>query len=429
MFLEKELFGMSAPAKTEQAPLLEREMTDRLVALREKIDAIALRSLEERFSPADLERILSPSDTDVQTWRTRFAQDENHEADETDLEVYRKEFAERKRRLLERRFVEGRDPFPGEIVTETGQVIAPGAVSDFELIDLLKDMPIFPVEQVETALSSETFEQPFICGNAECEMFSERVEAIYAGYDGKHLSGDYYRVWRCEDGNGQNVVDIALIDAEGHGGRALPLAMLTASLLQSVDGRDEREAIESLDAQLASMRIERKEVSLQKATLKYGPNASSKELSLVRAGQCYAFWVDGDREAGYVVKIITPEKLGKSVGLEPLMLETESETVNIGFGMVADVEKKDGLIHPQIFQLPKDAAVFFASDGIFDMFNPKKENTLKEHFSLLCDTVVGDAKSFALDREMVEKRLFDELRRVVGEYEQTDDITVVKVAF
>lgn len=431
MYLEKDQFSKTSPFG-ENAPENPLEIPEKFLNLREKINALAYKTLEERFSEEKISTLRRFTEDDEKAFREHVQKSRKREPTEEEIENERKGHVHTINTTIGgqiRTLEPHQTPEPGDIVLEPGKVLVPGVVLGEELIQQMQESGV-KFERNQSIPSAEVFDLAFSCEREECLGLSEQIQAIYRGYgDGGsvNVSGDHFRIRRQKTGKEGTIrTDLLLLDAQEHGAKAMPLALLAASFLRAIEDRESREIIVALDAYLAPIRLQKKEVSLVRATLDEDENAPTKKLSFMRAGEAFAFWIEGDKETGFVVKIISDRSITSGESLEIVQPTENSGTGPVGDGVTAEIETINSFMEPQVFDLPRDAAVFLASDGIFDMINRRTGRPLKEHFFEICRNIMKEMKG--KERGEVESRLFEELQRVVEDYEQTDDITVIKLA-
>lgn len=394
-FLEKNSFPENIPMEWESQ--IPKEFT----VFRKEINTLAALPLEERFSESEVLKMLRATEEQEETFKKEFpANNHGKPFTEEDIANFReKEYPESVRRIFKR-------------------------ISETELMRLIQESGILFEQETEEAGEAEAFSWPFICKNEECLKTTEGIESIYKGHDEQNLSGDYFQVKRQNSGK-KTLTNIFLIDAQGHGGGATPLALLAASFLESAEKAGIKDTPSALDEYLDSLKINRKEVSLQKISIEETEGENTKKISFLQAGEGYVFWIDGSKEEGYRVKIISPEEIRKNEAVDWLPFEEGSITGNIGFGTLPLIAEKEGPLHSQIINIRNDASIFFSTDGIFDSLDHRTGNRFKEEFSDMCLRVLKE--THGKERKNVENRLSEEIRKISKEYEQTDDMTMVRI--
>lgn len=430
MLLEKDSFSPqfpNAPSSGENFTEKSPGIPEEFLMLRKNINAQALKPLEERFPKAELERLRAFTEDDEKAFREHYRLSWKREPTVEEIEDEKKNHAHKVESELGRwvrTLKPNQAPRPEDVVLEPGKVLEPGLVTYKELLDQMEKSGVKP-ERNRSIPQAEVFDVALPCEGEGCLRLSQQIERYYKGY-GDHepitASGDYFRIKRQTEANATRT-DLLLLDAQGHGAEAMPLAMLAASFLRKIEDEESREMIVSLDAYIASLCLQKPEVSLVRATLEEEENAPTKKLSFMRAGEAFAFWIEGDKESGYTVKIISDKSITGGESVEIVPPTENSATGPIGDGAVVELRKVIGPMEPQTFDLPRDVAMFLASDGIFDMLNRQTGEDVKHGFSEICQQILKDSKG--VDRTEVEHRLFEELRRIAKEYKQTDDITLI----
>jgi hypothetical protein len=374
------------PSPLEKAPALPAGFEE----LREKIKALTERPLEERFAnePEELARLTSFSDGDLETIKN-----DGEKPNETDIGNYKRDIIESRRKIL----------------------------FESELMKLLMDSSIFPQENKD-ALENGVLDKPFVCANEACLAETNLVRGVYRGYGAENLSGDAFRVLQQKTEKGTET-DVLLVDAQGHGGGATPLALLTVSFLEAAEKEGVKNPLLALDEFISSLPLNRSEVSLQKIRIENHGEDASKALSITQAGEVYAFWVEGDKEAGWRLKIIAPEKMERNEATEPVSLGNESQLGAIGYGVAGMIS---GIPSAQTFFLPKDAGIFLSSDGIFDSINPENGKRLVEELPNIIARIFKE--NTGVERQRVEESLSREIQALSEKYTQTDDETFFKIA-
>lgn len=435
MYLEKDpsssQVSSTPPSSGENIAEKPSVISEEFLMLRKNINAQALKSLEERFPKAELERLRAFTEDDEKAFREHYRLSWKREPTVEEIEDERKEHSGKVDSQIGSRvraLGPNQAPEPGDIVLEPGKVLQPGLVTYKELLDQMEESGVKP-ERNQSIPEAEVFDVTLPCEGEKCLKLSEQIERYYKGYGDNepiNASGDYFRIKRQKTDTGAIRTDLLLSDAQGHGAEAKPLSLLVASFLRNIENEESREMIVALDAYLASLRVQKKEVSLVRATLEEEENAPNKKLSFMRAGEAFAFWVEGDKDSGYAVRIISDKSIKGGESVHIVFPTENSATGPLGDGTTEGVEIINGPLEPQTFDLPRDVAVFLASDGIFDMRNRQTGEDVKHGFSEICRQIMKDTKG--MERAEIEHRLFEELRRIANEYEQTDDITLIKLA-
>lgn len=369
----------------EQAPALPAGFAE----LREKILTLTQKPLEERFTnePKELARLTSLSEKDLETFVKN-----GESPNDADVEKYKEDVINRRAKTC----------------------------FESELMDVLLSSSLLSKNRGDS-LENNVVEKPFSCTNENCLTETNLVKGVYRGYGDENLSGDVFRVIQQKTKEGIQT-DMLLLDAQGHGGGAAPLALLASSFLEAAEKEGVNNPLLALDEFISSLPLNRSEVSLQKIRIENRDEGAEKTLSIIQAGEVYAFWVEGGKNSGWKLKIIAPEKMEGSDSLQPIVLGEGSQLGVIGYGVA---EMVSGTPTAQTFSLPKDAGVFFSSDGIFDSINSENGKRLVEELPQIATRVFTE--SAGIDRQQAEERLFGEIKALSEKYTQTDDETFFKI--
>lgn len=304
------------------------------------------------------------------------------------------------------------------------------AVDEGELMEILQENSLFQAN--ENLPETDAVLHRMECDNENCAEASNAVESlIYAGHgnrqNNENLSGDFFTIRQEKDGNGNHTEKISLIDAEGHGAGATPSAILSSSFLKAAEKEGIEDPLVALDIFLSSLNTKRREVSLLRAKIETRADAPAKTLSLERAGNGYAFWVDGNETSGFKLKMVSETQIVKTNNdfFEPIDLDKGATTV-IGWNLLARYAQKNGALAPDTFSLPKDAGVFFSTDGVFDMKNAQTDETFIEELPAITQKFFQENRG--RDRQYIERALFELIKQCSQEYIQTDDETLFKIA-
>jgi serine phosphatase RsbU (regulator of sigma subunit) len=391
-----------AASKETAAPEKAPSLPSGFAELREKINALVKKPLGERFSnePQELARLTTTTKEELESFIKNFsAENDGRESNDADIEKYKRGVIERRSQTL----------------------------FESELMKLLLESSLLAPNE-SSSPENEVFDKPFKCANKKCLEQTNLVSGVYRGHDPENLSGDQFRITRRKTGESMRT-DMLLIDAEGHGGGAAPLALLAALFLEAAEKEDVEHPLVALDTFIASLPLARSEISLQRAVIESRDNDKEniKTLSLTQAGEMYAFWLEGDKDTGWKMKIIMPESNEKQETVDMLELEEGSQMGNVGYGTFERTAKKWGIVpHAQTFSLPKDAGVFFSSDGIFDAENPKDGKRLVEELPKIVSRVFKE--NTGKDRRELEENIFKEIQETTKTHKQTDDETFLKIA-
>lgn len=374
------------PPPLEKSPALPTGFAE----LREKILALTQKPLEERFAnePEELARLTSLSEKDLGNFIKN-----GEKPGDADIEKYKQEVIARRTKTC----------------------------FESELMDILMNSSLDAKDGDNSP--ENLIEKPFDCMNEKCLGATNLVKGVYRGYDdGENLSGDIFRVTQNKIKGGTQT-DMLLIDAQGHGGGAAPLALLTASFLEAAEKEGVKNPLLALDDFISSLPLNRSEVSLQKIQIENRDEDAAKTLSITQAGEVYVFWVEGGKNTGWKLKIVAPEKFKSNDGLEPVTLGEGSQLGAIGYGIAGLVS---GTPTAHKISVPKDADIFLSSDGIFDSVNPKNEKRLIEELPEIIARVFTE--NTGAERQQMEENLAREIKELSEKYRQTDDETFFKIA-
>ena len=383
--------------ETNEAPLETKyEIPPKFVELREKIKEQATKPLEERFSilsEKEIRALIQPNEEQeaaaIETFRTT----QQKEPTEDDILDVRQQYTEGRRKEFER------------------------GLAQIELRKLLSDEGIFN----EDDWVKESEEQKFYIKGI-VKPFNEQKE--------NKLGGDFFFIRAgISEGKTKNFLDATLMDAEGHGTKCAPLAALCSRFIQASQkaGVPYAKIIPELDTYLDSLPIHHKRVSFIHTTIEKNEAEKTKKLGVLESGVGgYVFWIDGDNENGYQLKIIlSAQNIRKSKKVSPVLLGDDSATPQAGFGEISRIIKRYGPIFEEKFDIPDHASVFLATDGLGDLTNPKNGAKLVDEISEFAEQFFDKHKHAG--RGEIDALFYRELLKKIDEYTQDDDIMLYKI--
>jgi len=383
------------------------ELPKEFEVLRDKISEQVKLPLEKRFGEEELSTLITWSEEKREQFIRGFTDTHGEKPTKEDVEKEREAYTLGRRKSFER------------------------GLTQAELREVLRSIGMFD----ENKFSSEAEKERTDCSNGICLLWPEVQGEMhsYGETDQEKLGGDYFFIHK-EDREGVNVLDATLMDAEGHGTKCAPLAGLSARFIREAQkaGVPYEKIMTELDNFIDSLPIHRKTISFIHATIETNREKNTKELSVLEAGVGgYVFWIDGNKEEGYKLRIIVSEaKIPENNSIESIALAEESATVQAGEGLIGIANQ--GKLVPEKFNIPGDASVFLSTDGLFDSGDPESSSDPKKQKHFMEELSEFAEKFFEMhggeSREEIENSLFSELHRKTEEYTQTDDITWFKLA-
>ena len=140
----------------------------------------------------------------------------------------------------------------------------------------------------------------------------------------------------------------------------------------------------------------------------------------------YVFWIDGDKENGFQLKIIlSAQSIRESKKVSPVLLGDDSATPQAGFGEISRIIKRYGPIFEEKFDIPEQASIFLATDGLGDLTNPKNGVKLVDEISDFAEQFFDKHKHAG--RGEIDALFYRELLKKIAEYTQDDDIMLYKI--